>query len=96
METLYLKKPVGSLLAHPLKEVMLPAECKLPAAESFTKRDTVVFLHMLEVYINDFIGLAQTAKLEAVHHCSQATLHGIHNIFLLPHVMGHIGKDPIS
>ena len=92
----YVKEPVGSLPAHPFEEAMMPAACKLPAAASFNKRGAAAFLHMLEVYVDDFIGLAQAANVEALRHCSRAALYGVHSVFPPPHVTGHNGEDPIS
>ncbi len=54
------------------------------------------FLHMLEVYVDDFIQLAQTTNLEKLRHCSRALLHGIHSVFPPLAITGHNGKDPVS
>ena len=51
---------------------------------------------MLEVYVDDFIQLAQSTDVDVLRHCSRAALHGIHSVFPPPKVTGHSGEDPIS
>ena len=59
-------------------------------------KEGATFLHMLEVFVDDFVQLAQTTNEEALRHCSRAVLHGIHSVFPPPKVTGHIGADPVS
>ena len=51
---------------------------------------------MLEVYVDDFVQMAQTTARSALRHCSRALLHGIHSVFPPPAVTGHTGEDPVS
>ena len=52
-------------------------------------------MHMLEVFVDDFIQLAQTTDEKALRHCSRAVLHGIHSVFPPPNITGHNGEDPV-
>jgi hypothetical protein len=54
------------------------------------------FTRLLEVYIDDFIQLAQTTNPEKLLHLSRAVLHGIHSVFPPPSITGHAGEDPVS
>ena len=55
------------------------------------------FLHLLKVYINDFIQLAQSTDPTQLLHLSCALLHGIHSVFPPPSVTGGGAKeDPIA
>ena len=51
---------------------------------------------MLEVYVDNFIQLAQTYDEEALQRCSRALLQGIHSIFPPPAITGHVGEEPVS
>ncbi|KAL7540898.1 hypothetical protein ACHAWF_006815, partial [Thalassiosira exigua] len=51
---------------------------------------------MVEVYVDDFIQLAQTSDRDALLHCSRALLHAIHSVFPPPAITGHNGEEPIS
>ena len=53
------------------------------------------FLHLLEVYVNDFIQMAQTSNRDALRHLSRALLHTVHSVFPPPEVTGHSGQDPV-
>lgn len=50
----------------------------------------------MEVYIDDFIQLAQTTDPMRLEHLSRAILHGIHSVFPPPAATGHKGEDPVS
>jgi hypothetical protein len=50
----------------------------------------------MEVYIDDFIQLAQTTDPNQLLHLSRAILHGIHLVFPPPSITGHEGEDPVS
>jgi hypothetical protein len=50
----------------------------------------------MEVYIDDFIQLAQTTDPTQLEHLSRAILHGIHSVFPPLSVTGHDGGDPVS
>ncbi|KAL7530548.1 hypothetical protein ACHAWF_007729 [Thalassiosira exigua] len=51
---------------------------------------------MLEVYVDDFIQMAQTNEEAQLRYCSRAILHAIHSVFPPPEISGHSGEDPIS
>jgi hypothetical protein len=54
------------------------------------------FVRLLEVYIHNFIQLAQTTNPDKLLHLSRAVLHGIHSVFPPPSVTGHAGEYPVS
>ena len=54
------------------------------------------YIHCLEVFVDDFIGVAQTSNIHQLRHYSRAMLHGIHSIFPPPTVTHHNGHDPVS
>ena len=54
------------------------------------------FLHMLEVYVDDFIQLVQTSDPMKLRHLSRALMHGIDSVFPPPDISGHNGEEPIS
>ena len=79
---------------HPLEERTMPERGQLPQLRMAAEGKA--FLHMLEVFVDDFIQLAQTTEEEALRHCSRAVLHGIHSVFPPPKVTGRNGEDPVS
>ena len=91
-----MEEPVGTLPAHPMEDLTMPNEIKLPDAKSFTREQGNYFLHMLEAYVDDYIQLAQSEDPEVLRHCSRALLHGIHSTFPPPNITGHDGEDPVS
>ena len=72
----------------------IPEALQLPKIRK--AKEGAAFLHMLEVFVDDFVQLAQTTDKEALRHCSRAVLHGIHSVFPPPNVTGHNGADPVS
>jgi hypothetical protein len=85
--------PEGSLAEHPLEGFLLrpqdwPENAMEETAEKFTR--------LLEVYIDDFIQLAQTTDPKKLRHLARAVLQGIHSVFPPPAVTGHAGEDPVS
>ena len=89
-----MNEQVGTLPEHPLEDMTMPVKGMLPQLK--TAKEGKTFLHMLEVFVDDFIQLAQTTEEEALRHCSRAVLHGIHSVFPPPKVTGHNGEDPVS
>ena len=87
------KQQPGSLPVHPLENYLLP-----PALTMADQNSTKVqeFLHLLKVYINDFIQLAQCTDPTQLLHLSCAILHGIHSVFPPPSVTGSTEEDPIA
>jgi hypothetical protein len=86
-------KPIGTLNQHPLKHMLMPPQ----DWPDDTIEDTCKsFLRLMEVYVDDFIQLAQTENPAQLEHLSRAILHGIHSVFPPPDVTGHDGEDPVS
>ena len=86
-------QPIGSLLAHPLEEYLVPPDLW---TNDTTDQHSSDFLHLLEVYINNFIHLAQTTNPAQLHHLSRALLHGIHSVFPLPSITRGKEEDPVA
>ena len=97
---MYAAEPLGSMPQHPLEDMMMPPEEDelfwLPEGKSMSGKGAGSFLHLLEVYVNDFIQLAQTKDEETLRHLSRALLHGIHSVFPSPDATGHNGADLVS
>ena len=68
----------------------------LPEGKSMSGKGAGSFLHLLEVYADDFTQMAQTKDEETLRHLSRALLHRIHSVFPPPDVTGHNGADPVS
>jgi hypothetical protein len=79
-----------------------PAEWKDADLPSFSaKLQTLLqhhrtdFFKLLEVYVDDFIGVLRSADLAVLRHATRAMLHGIHSVFPPP-ASGLATDDPIS
>jgi len=85
--------PKGSLSAHPLEKLML-----LPSKwlEENMLAACNKYLHVMEVYVNNFCTMVQTPDVEHLRHISHSLLHVIHSVFFPPEVLGLEGGDPIS
>ena len=91
--------PIGSLPPHPLEHhLVVPPDaeptqlpCTLPDPDQ-----QAAFLCLLEVYIDDFIQLAQTTDKAKLLHLSRALLHAIHSVFPPPSVTGGTEEDPVA
>ena len=92
----YASEPIGSLPEHPLEEHMMPETFALPEMAKLSNKEGANFLQMLEVYVDDFIQMAQTNDEARLRHCSRAILHAIHSVFPPPEISRHSGEDPIS
>jgi hypothetical protein len=83
----------GSLVEHPLEGYLIrPEDWPVDTIEQTSDK----FTHLLEVYIDDFIQLAQTTNQEQLRHLARTILQGIHSVFQTPEVTGHDGEDPVS
>ena len=51
---------------------------------------------LVEVYMDDFIGITNNLQDDHIKQLSRAILHGVHTIFPPPAISGHQGQDPIS
>jgi hypothetical protein len=85
--------PQGLLEEHPLETFLVRPQ---DWPEDGMENTATTFTRLLEVYIDDFIQLAQTTDPKQLRHLSRAVLHGIHSVFPPPSVTGHAGEDPIS
>ena len=71
----YLQLPLGEMVDHKFIQHTLPLEHGLP----LTHDGQLKFL--LEVFMDDFIGLTIPTSLPQLRHSSNAVLYGIHDIF---------------
>ena len=96
----YAMEPVGAMPKHPLEQLTMPPEEDglfwLPEGTSVNGNGSGSFLHLLEVYVDDFIQLAQTRDEDTLRHLSRSLLHAIHSVFPPPAVTGHSGAGPVS
>lgn len=51
---------------------------------------------LIEVYVDDYIGITNDISCEKLQRLSRCMLHGIHSIFPPPDVTGHDGEDSIA
>ena len=72
----------------------LPNFASMP--EDMQKGHLLRFLHLFEVYVDDFIGLVQSTDVNVLRHHSRSLLHAIHQLFPPPAQTGHTGEDPVS
>jgi hypothetical protein len=87
METLFIKE---SLEQHKFEHIML--QNINPNERHVYKKLTTI----LEVFVDDFIGVINTNDYPTLLHLSRAMLHGVHSCFPPPTVTKHMGGDPIS
>ena len=87
------KQHPGSLPEHPLETFLLSPTLQLVNPESTAVWN---FLHLIEVYIDDFIQLTQCSNPAQLQHLSRAILHSIHSIFPPPTITGGNKEDPIA
>ena len=86
-------QPMGSLAAHPLEGYLVPPS---DWPEDTLHTSTAAFVNLMEVYVDDFIQMAQTTDPKQLEHLAQAMLHAIHAVFPPPEATGHAGEDPIA
>jgi hypothetical protein len=87
------KQPLDSLPTHPLETWMVrPTDWPTGSMDTYAEK----FVHLVEVYVDDFIQLAQTTDPTQLRHLSRAILTAIHSVFPPPSVTGHDGEDPVS
>ena len=93
----YVFEAQGALLEHHLEKLAMPDEdSTLPYMSTVLIKDGTKFLHMLEVYIDDSISLAQIKDHDKLQHLSRALLHGIHSVFPHPEISGHNREESTS
>ncbi len=81
-----------ALPAHPLEHYSIPTPLQLPPAHDITPHK---LKKLLEVYVDDFVGLIQAPNLEQLQWFTRAILHGIHSIFP-PQDDQNIMEEPIA
>jgi hypothetical protein len=86
----YLQQPVGSLPHHKFLERTQQHN----EINSLPTTDTTPFKFVLEVYMDDFIGLAIPTSIQQLRHYSNAVMFGIHDVF--PPDDDNDSNDPIS
>ena len=79
-----------TLPPHKFEECMMEGSIQCPSISP------QLILTLIEVYVDDFIGVTNDLRFEALTQLSRAMLHGIHSIFPPPSITGHCGHDPIS
>jgi len=92
----YVAEEIGALPEHPLENMMMPEDMRLPTLDKASGRAAEAFVQLLEVFVDDFIQLVQSKDPSVLRHCSRAILHGIHSTFPPPAITGHSGEEPIS
>jgi hypothetical protein len=96
------QQPIGTLPTHPLEHLMMDGiepgllQPVLAHLDHPSQDEEEKVTSLLEVYVDDFIGLIHATDPDLVRHYSRALLHGIHSVFPPPDVTGHHGGDPIS
>jgi len=78
---------------HNLEKYCLPTMECLPKLDNTAITD---ILRLLEVYMDDFIGLAQAPTHQDLVHFTRAVLHGIHTVFPPPTNMQPEQDEPIA
>ena len=94
----------GDLPPHDFEHRMLPPDIKASLQEitdwniegPLPPGAETSLYQLLEVYVDDFIGVIQSRDPTSIMRFSRAILHGIHSVFPPPSVTGHTGHDPIS
>jgi len=78
---------------HPLEHFCLPETQEIPPpAEEQIRR----LIRLLEVYMDDFIGLMQAPTRTELEHFTRAVLHGIHKVFPPPGLADNQEDEPIA
>jgi len=77
---------------HPLEHLCLPPPGTLP---NITTTSMASLTKLLEVYVNDFIGMIQAPSHAQLQHFTRAVLLGIHKIFPPP-AEHHLDEEPIA
>jgi hypothetical protein len=73
----YAELPVGDLQSHPLTSHTIGS----PTYNVLPEDDTDGFHYLIEVYVDDFIGLAIPTSRKHLDHIASAVMYGIHDVF---------------
>ena len=87
-----LNKNVNVLPKHKFEEQMTTNSTILKSQTISDMPNTT----LMEVFVDDFIGLTNDSTSSNLQHLSRVMLHGIHSIFPLPSETKHNGGNPIS
>jgi len=85
---------VESLVPHPLELLCLPEEEKMLPSLEHVHSEALTTL--LDIYMDDFIGLVQAITMKELTHFTHAVLHRIHTVFPLPGLVDDQEDEPIS
>lgn len=96
-----MNEPVGNIKKHLLEDLTIDPSHLANLQRNFpliTNKDSChKFTTLLQVYIDDFIAMAQTTDKTQLRHILLAIMHSIHNVVLPPAVTGQdLTQDPIS
>jgi len=78
---------------HPLETLCLPPTDTLPTLQPTNRQQLI---ELLDVYVDDFIGLIQAPSACRLKHFTRAILHGIHKIFPPPDTTNPTYDEPIA
>ncbi len=76
----------SELASHPLENLCMPTPGTFPTINKTTQEKLV---KLLEVYIDDFVGLLQAPSVAQAQKFTRAILHDIHTIFAPPDASNH-------
>ena len=78
---------------HPLENLCMPRTATLPTIDD---HNTEKLIQLLEVYVDDFIGLIHAPTHQQLQHFTRAILHAIHRIFPPANITKNHNDEPIS
>ena len=82
-----------NLPQHSFENLMLPNQETIPSdIPPPTSSDTT----LVEVFVDDFIGMTNNTSHTHLTKISRAMIHGVHSVFPPPELSGHNGHDPVS
>jgi len=82
-----------ALQPHPLEHFCLLEINQIPPPG---KNEIRKLMQMLEVYMDDFIGMIQVPSQSKLEHFTRAIMYGIHKVFPAPRPMDNGEDEPIS
>ena len=84
---------IGTLPEHPLDEHTMAK-----IGTSFPNKHTMLQLTLwiIEVYVDDLIGMAKNPSRALLSHIAKAIIILIHEVLRRPHTSDHTGRDSIS
>ena len=85
-----------SLPQHPMEHYVCGQDTPTYATHGHKTQDKITPVDLVEVYVDDFLGITNNMDPTHLKHFGRALLHGIHSVFPPPTITGHDGGDPIS